>query len=109
VPCGQRPRAGRPGPAAREAVEELGIDPADRLVERPVFLSVTRTVGIDSGHTDVSLWFVLAVGRDEPMEVDPGEFRWARWWSPEQIDAAPSATFDPALPRFVAKLPRRSG
>jgi 8-oxo-dGTP diphosphatase len=90
--------------AAREAIEELGIDPDGRLAERPVFLSVTRTVGIDSGHTDVSLWFVLALARDEPVVVDPGEFRSARWWSPEQIRAAPPATVDPALPRFVAKL-----
>ena len=90
--------------AAREAVEELRIDPGDRLAERPVFLSVTRTVGIDSGHTDVSLWFVLGIDRDEPMQVDPGEFRSARWWTPEQIHAAPPATVDPALPRFVAKL-----
>jgi hypothetical protein len=45
--------------AEREAAEELGIDPRRRLSDRPVFLSSTVTVGVDSGHTDVALWFPI--------------------------------------------------
>jgi 8-oxo-dGTP diphosphatase len=95
--------------AAREAVEELRIAPGDRLADRPVFVSVTRTVGIDAGHTDVSLWFVLHAHRDEPVDIDLAEFRSARWWSVEQIQGAPSAILDPALHRFVAKLAAAPG
>ena len=44
--------------ARREAQEELGVVVAD-VEERPVFVTVTETVGIDAGHTDVSLWFLI--------------------------------------------------
>ena len=40
--------------AARELVEELGVAGASTI---PIFLTVTGTVGVDAGHTDVSLWF----------------------------------------------------
>jgi 8-oxo-dGTP diphosphatase len=90
--------------AEREAAEELGIDPRRRLSDRPVFLSSTVTVGVDSGHTDVSLWFPLALHKEERLHIDRTEFRSVRWWSPEEIYAAPPAAFDPALGRFIAKL-----
>ena len=90
--------------AEREAAEELGIDPLRRLSDRPVFLSSTVTVGVDSGHTDVSLWFPIALRSDEQLHIDRTEFRSVRWWSPEEIYAAPAAAFDPALGRFIAKL-----
>ena len=89
--------------AEREAAEELGIDPPGRLSDRPVFLSSTVTVGVDSGHTDVSLWFPIALRSDEQLHIDRTEFRSVRWWSPEEIYAAPPAAFDPALGRFIAK------
>jgi 8-oxo-dGTP diphosphatase len=90
--------------ARREAAEELGIDTSGRLSERPLFLSVTKTVGIDSGHTDVSLWFVLSLNRDEPVSFDRREFRAMRWWSADELGSADTAHFDPALDRFVRKL-----
>lgn len=90
--------------ARREAAEELGIDRSGRLSERPLFLSVTETVGIDSGHTDVSLWFVLSLERDEPVSFDRREFRAMRWWSADEISAADTAHFDAALGRFLRKL-----
>jgi len=46
--------------ARRETQEELGIEPvsaADPV--QPTFVTVTQTVGIDHGHTDVTLWFLL--------------------------------------------------
>lgn len=88
--------------ASREAAEELGVDTSGRLGDDPVFLSVTETVGIDSGHTDVSLWFVLALRRDTPITADPTEFRSTRWWSPAELRSG--SGFDPALGRFLAKI-----
>jgi 8-oxo-dGTP diphosphatase len=89
--------------AEREAAEELGIDPRRRLSERPVFLSSTVTVGVDSGHTDVGLWFPIALRSDEQLHIDRTEFRSVRWWSPEEIYAVSPAAFDPALGRFIAR------
>jgi 8-oxo-dGTP pyrophosphatase MutT (NUDIX family) len=88
--------------AARELTEELGV-PGDRAGRDPVFLTVTRTVGVDAGHTDVSLWFVAAVGRAEPLAPDDGEFADVRWWSRAELAAAAPGRFDPHLARFLAK------
>jgi 8-oxo-dGTP diphosphatase len=90
--------------AHREAAEELCIDTSGRLSDGPVFLSVTETVGIDSGHTDVSLWFVLPLRRDAAVSFDPAEFRTMRWWSPDQLRPGDAARFDPALDRFLTKI-----
>jgi len=94
--------------AGREAGEELGIDAAGRLDADPMFLSSARTVGVDSGHTDVSLWFLLALGRHDRLEVERREFRSVRWWSPDEVRAVPPGWFDPAFGRFTAKLATRS-
>jgi ADP-ribose pyrophosphatase YjhB (NUDIX family) len=86
--------------AHRELAEELGVTGA---AAEPVFLTVTQTVGVDAGHTDVSLWYVATVGRDEPLSVDEGEFAAVRWWPRADIAAADPARFDPHLGRFLAK------
>ena len=93
--------------AGREAVEELGVDPGGRLIGEPVFLSAAVTVGVDSCHTDVSLWFLLSLRQDEGLRVNGAEFRTVRWWSADEIGAAGPATFDPALGRFITKLAAR--
>jgi 8-oxo-dGTP pyrophosphatase MutT (NUDIX family) len=71
----------------REVAEELGV-PAlflPQLGERPLFLTVTETVGaLEQRHTDVSLWFVLASSRNQVFTPDPGEFRGIRWWTPRR-------------------------
>jgi 8-oxo-dGTP pyrophosphatase MutT (NUDIX family) len=90
--------------AERETVEELGVHPGSRLSDRAVFLSANVTVGVDSGHTDVGLWFPLTFGSDEGLHLDRREFRSERWWSPEEFRAEAPATFDPAFGRFIAKL-----
>lgn len=91
--------------AHREAQEELGITPqfADPA-RKPAFMTVTETVGIDRGHTDVSLWFLFVGQRGMPLTIDPTEFPEARWWSPSQVQAADSRSFDPHYQRFVTKL-----
>ena len=94
--------------ARREAHEELGIvADGDGFDERPAFLTVTRTVGIDAGHTDVSLWFLVRLRRGQPLTLDRREFRTARWWSPVDLRAADPARFDPHLTRFAAKVDSR--
>lgn len=90
--------------ARRETAEELGLEPGSRLSDRPVFLSTTVTVGVDFGHTDVSLWFPLTLCPEERLHIDRGEFRSMRWWSREEIRAEAPTTFDPALGRFIVKL-----
>ena len=86
--------------AARELREELGVG---GVTDRPVFLTVTVTVGLDAGHTDVSLWFPASVSRDEPLAADEGEFAGVRWWSRAELAAADPARFDPHLSRYLAK------
>ncbi|MGA5304748.1 NUDIX domain-containing protein [Nucisporomicrobium flavum] len=86
--------------AHRELAEELGVAGA---AAEPVFLTVTETVGVDAGHTDVSLWYLATVGRDEPLSADEGEFAAVRWWTRAEIAAADPARFDPHLGRFLAK------
>jgi 8-oxo-dGTP diphosphatase len=96
--------------ARREAREELGIE-ADFSItgERPAFLTVTRTAGLDdsSRHTDVSLWYVLAGSPELPIVLDPREFVGGRWWTAAQIESASPDLFDPHLGRFLAKARSR--
>ena len=92
----------------RELQEELGITAplvAD-LSSNPILVTRTRTRGIDNGHIDVSLWYVIAASTDVTVTPDPGEFHAIRWWSFAEIHAAPSDTLDPNLSRFVTKLAR---
>jgi 8-oxo-dGTP diphosphatase len=90
--------------ARREAHEELGIDPV--LVEpsgQPSFITVTRTGGVDAGHTDVSLWYLLVGRRGMNLVIDVTEFNQARWWTPADMQAADPEGFDPHYLRFVDK------
>jgi 8-oxo-dGTP diphosphatase len=91
--------------ARREAHEELGIDPV--LIDpsgRPSFVTVTRTGGVDAGHIDVSLWYLLVGHRDMNLVIDETEFNEARWWSPADVHAADPKGFDPHYLRFLDKV-----
>jgi 8-oxo-dGTP diphosphatase len=90
--------------AEREAREELDIQ-ADFSVagRRPVFVTVTPTVGPDP-HTDVSLWYLLAGQPGMPIVLDPREFSGGRWWTGPELESADPARFDPCMGRFLAKL-----
>jgi len=91
--------------ADREAREELGVEPVFRTdPPRPSFVTVTRTVGDDAGHTDVSLWFVLTGSRDIPLTIDPTEFSGARWWSHREVLRTEPGRLDPHYPRFITKI-----
>jgi len=89
----------------RELQEELGVDPAGlRRLETPTFLTVTRTVGPEPAHTDVSLWFVVLAHRTMTLQPDLTEFRSARWWTPDEVLDRPATHFDPHYGRFAAKV-----
>ena len=84
----------------REIREELGIE-ADFLLDTPLFLTVTRTVGETAGHTDVSLWYVLRGDSTASFEYDREEFNCVEWFA---IDAIPYERTDPHMKRFTRKL-----
>jgi hypothetical protein len=69
-----------------------------------VFVTVTTTIGLDRGHTDVSLWFVIEGSRDMPLTLDEFEFRGARWWSLEEVASTGAEAFDPHFQRFLRKV-----
>lgn len=84
----------------REIREELGIA-ADFLCETPLMVTVTETVGLTAGHTDVSLWYALRGDSNLPLLFDLNEFHGVRWFD---IEALPLDRTDPHLARFVQKL-----
>ncbi|MBY6413898.1 NUDIX hydrolase [Rhodococcus sp. BP-252] len=90
----------------RECREELGIDATflPAAGRKPVFVTITDTVGSANVHNDVSLWYCLSVSRDTPMTIDPGEYTTVRWWSQDEITAAEPAKFDPHMIRMLRKL-----
>ncbi|MFC3965040.1 NUDIX hydrolase [Nocardia jiangsuensis] len=92
--------------ARREAEEELGLRPELGAGSAPLFLTITTTVNVDSGHEDVSLWYVTTAAPDAEFTLDEEEFRGGRWWTRDEIAAADPALFDPHLSRFLAKLGR---
>ena len=91
--------------ARRECREELGIEVS--LVGNevdPAFLTVTRTIGLDPSHTDVSLWFIGEGSRRMRLTIDEIEFRSARWWSLNEVASADEKDFDPHFHRFLRKV-----
>lgn len=95
--------------ARRELAEELGVSATlvAGLSSNPLFITETTTVGHDSGHVDVSLWYVFVSRIDAAgVEFDARELRAVRWWTFDEVCAAPIGTLDPHLPRFIGKLRR---
>ncbi|WP_233565121.1 NUDIX hydrolase [Micromonospora musae] len=91
----------------REVLEELGVPAVfhPRFGERPVFVTVSRTVGPpEEQHVDVSLWFVLSGDRGQELRPDLGEFHGVRWWTPQEVATAAPATVEPHLNRMLGKL-----
>lgn len=60
--------------ALRELKEELGIE-FDLLLEKPLFITVTETVGSTAGHTDISLWYVFKGDSSQSLLFDEREFK----------------------------------
>lgn len=91
---------------ARECVEELGVPAVfdARCGANPFFVTVTRTVGVDAPHTDVTLWFAVVGRVGQELTPDPGEFLGVRWWTPAEIQAEAPERFEPHLARAFAAL-----
>lgn len=84
----------------REAKEELGIE-AKFLFEKPLFLTVTKTAGQVTQHTDVSLWYAIKWNPDDQLIYDKEEFHQIQWF---EIDEIPYERSDPHLRRFINKM-----
>jgi 8-oxo-dGTP diphosphatase len=96
VEAGERPKE----TVRREIQEELGIE-ADFLFEDPFFVTVTKTVGLTAGHTDVTFWYVLKGDSNLSIEFDKEEFHRISWFKKEEL---PYDRSDPHMSRFIAKL-----
>jgi len=85
----------------RELKEELGFEIALDEVGPPCMVTVTETVGMTSGHTDVSLWYAVPGSRSAVIRFDESEFNEVRWF---RFSEALACRSDPHLGRFLAKL-----
>ncbi len=85
----------------RELKEELGLEIALDEVGPPCMVTVTETVGLTSGHTDVSLWYAVPGSRSAAIRFDESEFNEVKWFTFSEALACRS---DPHLGRFLAKL-----
>jgi 8-oxo-dGTP diphosphatase len=84
----------------REMIEELGFAAVHDIAE-PLMITCTTTVGITSGHIDVSLWYVVTAARTQHIIYDDHEFAGIRWFRYADV---PLHRSDPHLARFLAKL-----
>jgi 8-oxo-dGTP diphosphatase len=96
VEPGEHPRAA----VARELREELGLE-FGNATEAPLMLTISETVGMTAGHTDVSLWYVVNADRRVALEFDTQEFHSVQWF---HFSEAPVSRSDPHLGRFLRKL-----
>jgi 8-oxo-dGTP pyrophosphatase MutT (NUDIX family) len=89
----------------RESEEELGQKAVFlRSNDKPFFATVTQTVGLTAGHTDVSLWYLLRGRLHERLNFDRSEFSDIAWFSFEEILESSPVIFDPHMHRFTRKL-----
>ncbi len=84
----------------REVEEELGIK-AKFLIKKPLFITVTETVGLTAGHTDVSIWYVLSSSIHTQFKYDKSEFNSVKWFG---VSDVPFDRSDPNMGRFLEKL-----
>lgn len=96
VEPGEHPRA----TALREAKEELSIEGVF-LQAKPLFLTITETVGKTAGHTDVSIWYALKGDRSAEVVFDRSEFHSVRWFHNRDV---PLHRTDRHMARFLRKL-----
>ena len=96
VEPGEHPRV----TVARELEEELGFA-APHPIGAPLFVTVTTTVGLTAGHTDVSLWYVVRASRHRSIKFDEREFEGVQWFPFDQV---PLERADPQMKRFLSKL-----
>ena len=89
----------------REAKEELDIQATFlRSSSLPFFVTVTKTVGLTAGHTDVSLWYLLRGSVHDFLHYDKSEFTDIEWFTFKEIIETDPVIFDPHLQRFTKKV-----
>ncbi len=89
----------------REAREEVNLDAVFlKGNEHPFFITVTETVGLTAGHTDVSLWYILRGDIHASLDFDRREFTDMAWFTFDEILESHPAIFDPHMQRFTRKL-----
>ncbi len=87
----------------REIQEELHTS-AHFIKETPFFMTVTKTVNIESGHTDVSLWYLLKGDSSKNFQYDRREFDDCQWFTFDEVLVMKKSKLDPHMHRFVNKL-----
>lgn len=89
----------------REIKEELN-QPAVFLKNnnQPFFVTVTQTVGLTAGHTDVSLWYLVRGSIHDHISFDRGEFNDVEWFTFDEVLESNPTIFDPHLHRFTKKI-----
>jgi len=93
----------------RECKEELATEATFlRGNEHPFFITVTQTVGLTAGHTDVSLWFLLRGNIHDTFAFERREFNDMTWFTFDEILESHPAIFDPHMQRFTRKLLKSS-
>ena len=85
----------------RELKEELGLEVSLSELDAPLMVSVTETVGLTKGHTDVSLWYPVRRSRHSLVTFDDSEFNSIRWFHFSEV---PLGSSDPNLGQFLKKL-----
>lgn len=89
----------------RECREELGKDAVFlRSNDKPFFITVNQTVGLTSGHTDVSLWYLVRARRHEFVDFERREFNDIEWFTFQEILESSPVIFDKHMHRFTRKL-----
>lgn len=89
----------------RESLEELNQEAIFLHNNiKPFFVTVTTTVGLTPGHTDVSLWYLLRGGIHSFINFDRSEFGDIEWFTFKEILESDPVIFDPHLQRFTKKL-----
>lgn len=88
----------------RESLEELNQKAVFLNNEQPLFATVTKTVGLTAGHTDVSLWYGLRGDIHQFIDYDRREFNDVEWFTFDEILESDPVIFDPHLQRFTKKL-----
>lgn len=86
--------------AKREILEELNVE-AEFLLDDPFFLTVSQTVGLTAGHTDISLWYLLKGSSEIDYCFDKEEFNQIGWFSFKDV---PYDRSDPHMQRCLEKL-----
>jgi 8-oxo-dGTP diphosphatase len=91
----------------RELQEELQLS-ANFITKEPFFITVTKTINNDAGHTDVSLWYLLQGDTTQQILYDKREMSGYQWSSYNQIIKLHPKETDTHMHRFIKKLQKAS-